>query len=137
MDMMNKQDLIADIRASDEIMNLILDDEFAIELYCALTNKLWFKMGVDEEEYLMNKLKYHTIKPCDAWTASFRKVAEIVADLRNPFLEIAGLPQEDYLTWYLSSVTINGVIHNTGYVGTRVGKLLNNIGWYAFDYPMD
>jgi hypothetical protein len=62
-----------------DIMNLVMDETFAKNLYAALCNKIWVKDG---EEF----------------SASWRYAGGVVAHLRN----VSGGLNEEYLDFYLS-----------------------------------
>lgn len=117
---------------SDEIIGLVMDDDFAGELYCALTNMMWLKLPTDEDKCFEALAK--TVSWDESWTASFRVAGGIVADLRNPVLRKRGEELECYMSWYCSGCTVDGVSYGEGYVSPRVKKILNSMGWYNFEY---
>ena len=127
---MYKYDLEYDLIRSDEAMSLILNDAFAAELYCALTNMLWLKTPDGSFDGLSQEAANE-----ESWHASFRYVGGMVADMRNPLLRERQEDLECYMSWYCSTwEDESGNIHGEGSVSPRVKELLNSMGWYNFEY---
>lgn len=87
-----------------EVRRLVLDKAWAHKLYSALCNTEWQPTDV------LDILKENT------WSASWRSVGGIVADLRR---------EGGYLDWYCSGYE--------GYVHSDIRKELLRLGWVCVD----
>lgn len=129
-----KHDLEFDISRSDKILELLEDRSFADELYCALTNMMWLKLGIDTEEQILETLRQRPILYDESWTASFRYVGGMISGLRNPVLRLKGEPLEGYMDFYCSRCEVDGEVHGEGFVSPRVKQALAELGWFNFEY---
>lgn len=128
MDEIYKHNLEDDMMSSSKIAALILDHDFAEELYSALCNMMWYKLPENEDERVVHKLKYSLPEDFDwrkdCWSVSWRGSGRIVAELRNK----AGVDiEEEYLDWYCAG--------REGNVSPKVLRVLNDIGWYPVNWP--
>ncbi len=101
---MNDRDLYQDIKSDAEILEQVKNPEYAHKLYSALCNTVWQPIDI------INVLKNET------WSATWRAVGSIIADLRN---------EGDYIDWYCSGYE--------GYVHPIIEKKLNNLGWVCIE----
>jgi hypothetical protein len=102
-------DLADELANSTEICEKVLhDEEYAKDLYRALSNMQWMKREV--MPVLRNEL----------WSASWRSAGAIVADLRQ---------EGDYLDWYCSG--------REGTVTEEIEEDLARLGWVPVEYSDD
>lgn len=120
LDNLEECDLEADISASPEFVALLAEDLFCTELWNAFANIEWAKrckIDATDEEKIIDILSEAYLNR--TWSASFRGMAGVIADLRNKFHG----KQESYIDWYCSSDLPYGAITD------RVEKALNALGW--------
>lgn len=120
LDERNPCDLILDIKSSPEFITLLADDSFCSELWNAFANIEWVKRcspNPSDEETIIDILSEAYLER--TWSASFRGMAGIIADLRNQFHG----KNENYMDWYCSSDYPYGV------VSERVANALGALGW--------
>lgn len=121
-------DLVLDMMACQELMTVVEDDEFAKRLNASLCNRMWFKIMPDQQG-VFDRLKMHVdrdkMKYNEYWSASWRAVGGIIADLRRPYLRRLGKQLEDYMCWYCSG--------SEGCLFDDVKEILNKINWYSFE----
>lgn len=127
-------DLSDDLTLSPLIRELVMDKEFAGELYSALCNMRWWKFPEDAELATIHALMkgspedFESDKDCLSY--SWRTAGGIVADLRNPGLrKKGGEPLEGYMDWYCHG--------NEGLVSEKVADELSALGWRPIDWPRD
>jgi hypothetical protein len=128
MEEIYKYNLEDELISSKKIATLVLDKDFAEELYAALCNMMWYKLPESEDERVLHRLKYSVPEDFnwrkDCWSTSWRGSGHIVATLRNN----AGVhAEEEYLDWYCAG--------REGNVSPRVLRTLNDMGWYPVDWP--
>lgn len=121
-------DLVEDMRNSPRIQILLSSEQFAGELYAALCNMRWTKVGVSLDELckyemlqLIGEGKSYTFD--EFWSTSWRSAGGIVANLRNKFHDT----DEHYMNWYCGG--------KEGTVSERVGKILGELGWVSSPWP--
>lgn len=120
-----KYHLSADMMRSKRILELILDDTFAEELYSALCNIRWVKLPNDPQERTQFVLAFdpHALRyGLDCFGCTFRGAGELVAALRN---RSNNNHDSDYSDWYMGD--------KRGIVSDRVAAELLNIGWIYTD----
>ena len=98
---MSQRDLAEDLFNDPETRVKVKDKAYAHKLYAALCNTDW------QPSDIMDILREQT------WSASWRCVGGIIADLRNE--------REDYLNWYCSGLE--------GYVHPDIAEDLARLGW--------
>lgn len=121
-------DLVFDMTICQELMAAVEDDEFAKRLNASLCNRMWFKITPDQQGVL-DRLKMRVdrdkMEYDEYWSASWRSVGGIIADLRGPYLRRVGQQFEDYLFWYCSG--------SEGHLFDDVKEILNKINWHSFE----
>lgn len=115
--------LEAELCKSSRILALVIDDDFAGELYAALCNTQWRKRLAESnstEDAVVRVLKGGQ----NYWSASWRTAGDIVATLRN--MTSTDIALENYLDWYCHG--------HEGNVSLRVAEITKQLGWEYSEY---
>lgn len=124
--------LDADLRNSTEVMTHIQCRSFALALYAALCNNLFYH----EDNTITNPIpatldtslrfqRHHRHENQQAWTCTWRTAGAIVAELRGQAnRDYAG---EDYLDYYCHG--------HESEVRDDIRDLLQGLGWVVRPYP--
>lgn len=121
-------DFEEDVKRYPEFIQLLADKGFCARLWTAFANVSWYKKFdplQTTEDQIVDIL---TDNDARKWSASFRGMGGVIANLRNQYYN-AG---EDYMDWYCSNWH-GDEEYDYGFICDDIREALNKIGWFPVE----